>query len=498
MMGGVPGKMNPNQAGAVPMPSQQQYGANPSGNMGMMHPGPRFGGPNMPGSGMMPVGAAHGMMGPGPGMGPDMMGRQMSGVGSGSMPMQGMVRGPVMVRGPMPGQGMPVGGPVDGMSVGNQGLGMGPSGSAADGHAGGQPVGSQPMPGNTGMMTGSAQNIGNGQGMGHTMPGGHMNQQVLPPGHVGPQSITPGNQQGVPSHMGQPGMQQVTNPVMPQMGQQGMPTMGPQGLSQMIGHPGMPQVSEIQPGMAPGHMAARGMPGNQMGMQSTAVGMSGGPMGTQGIPGGLMNSNAGPSGLVSGPMNSNMGSMGANAGPMMGPGMMGGASMSGGQIIGGPNMMGSGNDGMAMSAPNIPGGPGMMQRKLPMPMGVSGNPVAGSDGRMPVDAVGGLGMMNDGTPSVGGMDLETGNGPTQSGPPALMGDSVQLDGGARQPQQQVPPVMMTPTQMQQLRAQIMAYRYLSRNQPLPDHLRLAIEGKRPYGMPGLFLSIFPNEFKQRF
>ena len=97
-------------------------------------------------------------------------------------------------------------------------------------------------------------------------------------------------------------------------------------------------------------------------------------------------------------------------------------------------------------------------------------------------------MMHDGTSTVGAMDVEAGNSLAQSGPPASMGDTMTPDGGARQ-LHQVPPVMMTPTQMQQLRAQIMAYRYLSRNQPLPDQLRLAIEGKRAYGMQWYYTSI---------
>ncbi len=36
-------------------------------------------------------------------------------------------------------------------------------------------------------------------------------------------------------------------------------------------------------------------------------------------------------------------------------------------------------------------------------------------------------------------------------------------------------------QLSQLRAQIMAYKLLSRNQPIPDNLRMAVEGKRMMG-----------------
>ena len=50
------------------------------------------------------------------------------------------------------------------------------------------------------------------------------------------------------------------------------------------------------------------------------------------------------------------------------------------------------------------------------------------------------------------------------------------------------PSPFTSPQLQQLRAQIMAYKMLARNQPLSEHIRLAVEGKRPfapmYGRPG--------------
>ena len=39
------------------------------------------------------------------------------------------------------------------------------------------------------------------------------------------------------------------------------------------------------------------------------------------------------------------------------------------------------------------------------------------------------------------------------------------------------------SQLSQLRSQIMAYKLLSRNQPIPENLRLAVEGKRMIGPP---------------
>ena len=43
--------------------------------------------------------------------------------------------------------------------------------------------------------------------------------------------------------------------------------------------------------------------------------------------------------------------------------------------------------------------------------------------------------------------------------------------------------LFTQPQLQQLRAQIMAYKNLSKGQPLPDHIKLAVEGKKPLGPP---------------
>lgn len=49
----------------------------------------------------------------------------------------------------------------------------------------------------------------------------------------------------------------------------------------------------------------------------------------------------------------------------------------------------------------------------------------------------------------------------------------------------------TGTQLHQLRAQIMAYKLLARSQPIPDNLRMAVEGKRAmtgvYGRQGGYL-----------
>lgn len=51
----------------------------------------------------------------------------------------------------------------------------------------------------------------------------------------------------------------------------------------------------------------------------------------------------------------------------------------------------------------------------------------------------------------------------------------------------------SPVQLHQLRAQIMAYKLLSRTQPIPETLRLAVEGKRhmgPYPRPGKLFRLY--------
>lgn len=40
------------------------------------------------------------------------------------------------------------------------------------------------------------------------------------------------------------------------------------------------------------------------------------------------------------------------------------------------------------------------------------------------------------------------------------------------------PTAFNPVQLSQLRAQIMAYKLLARNQPIPDAVRIALEGKQ--------------------
>uniref|UniRef100_A0A8K9Y0I6 Transcription activator BRG1 n=1 Tax=Oncorhynchus mykiss TaxID=8022 RepID=A0A8K9Y0I6_ONCMY len=74
------------------------------------------------------------------------------------------------------------------------------------------------------------------------------------------------------------------------------------------------------------------------------------------------------------------------------------------------------------------------------------------------------------------------NGPP-SGP--LQPSSNQQQNRPGGPQQRGP-TPFNQNQLHQLRAQIMAYKMLARGQPLPDHLQMAVQGKRPMGCsPGL-------------
>ncbi|CAF93049.1 unnamed protein product, partial [Tetraodon nigroviridis] len=72
--------------------------------------------------------------------------------------------------------------------------------------------------------------------------------------------------------------------------------------------------------------------------------------------------------------------------------------------------------------------------------------------------------------------------PNRSGPPAPGGPGS-VSGGTGGP------TPFNQNQLHQLRAQIMAYKMLTRSQPLPEHLQMAVQGKRP--MPGMQQQI-PN------
>lgn len=64
------------------------------------------------------------------------------------------------------------------------------------------------------------------------------------------------------------------------------------------------------------------------------------------------------------------------------------------------------------------------------------------------------------------------------------GSGTALDGsGSDSPALGRGPSPFNAAQLHQLRAQIMAYKLLARGQPLPEHLQVAVQGKRP--LPGM-------------
>ncbi|XP_061606190.1 SWI/SNF related, matrix associated, actin dependent regulator of chromatin, subfamily a, member 4a isoform X3 [Phyllopteryx taeniolatus] len=76
--------------------------------------------------------------------------------------------------------------------------------------------------------------------------------------------------------------------------------------------------------------------------------------------------------------------------------------------------------------------------------------------------------------------------PNRGGPPGPVGPGVAVGG----PGGSAGPTPFNQNQLHQLRAQIMAYKMLARSQPLPDHLQMAVQGKRP--MPGMQQQPMPN------
>uniref|UniRef100_A0A8C2AY68 SWI/SNF related, matrix associated, actin dependent regulator of chromatin, subfamily a, member 4a n=1 Tax=Cyprinus carpio TaxID=7962 RepID=A0A8C2AY68_CYPCA len=81
----------------------------------------------------------------------------------------------------------------------------------------------------------------------------------------------------------------------------------------------------------------------------------------------------------------------------------------------------------------------------------------------------------NGPPS--GPMMPAGSGAMEGGDPQVMGQQNRSIGAAGGP------TPFNQNQLHQLRAQIMAYKMLARGQALPDHLQVAVQGKRP--MPGM-------------
>ncbi|XP_025109979.1 probable global transcription activator SNF2L2 [Pomacea canaliculata] len=240
-------------------------------------------------------------------------------------------------------------------------------------------------------------------------------------------------------------------------------------------------------------------------------------------------------GMPGGPSSQGMGGMHGGMQGMPGSGTMGPGGMGIGQGMG-PGAAGSMPSNPAMGGPNITMQPGMgeapssLSSSACVGVGSTGIPVASSTGMSGTAGInshniaaggagaagtggpGGMNPMQQGRPAMGGptgqpaqmqggMPSNPGMGrpavgqmqPGVMGPPNQTVDAVQGSNQGMQgpgigpggmPQRQT---AFSPVQLHQLRAQIMAYKLLSRTQPIPETLRLAVEGKRhmgPYPRPG--------------
>ncbi|KAL4236408.1 Transcription activator BRG1 [Mactra antiquata] len=319
---------------------------------------------------------------------------------------------------------------------------------------------------------------------GHMQRSGSMHPQGMqggPPGMQVPQG-GPVGPQGMP--VGPQGMQ---GPQSMSGGPQGMPSSGPQG---MPNQQNMPTGSGSNQGM--NNMHPQGMQGGNMGpvpnMSNPAMGgpnmtAPGGPgMGRPGMPGpgmsgpnmpGYMNN---PS-MMSGSQNPNM-----QSGGSMGPGgnmpqgqhisqsmQATGSHMSGN--MGGPGPQGP-NMGNQMSRPPS-GGPDNQHMSMGQSQGSGPNP--NSDGSNYNQGMGAQGR-NVGPGPGGQISGNQMGGPMMNQMP--QGPSNQMPG-----QSPMRNSNFAPPQLHQLRAQIMAYKLLARNQPLPEQLRLSLEGKRSFQPP---------------
>lgn len=90
----------------------------------------------------------------------------------------------------------------------------------------------------------------------------------------------------------------------------------------------------------------------------------------------------------------------------------------------------------------------------------------------------------------------SGGGPTPPHmPPSQPGPMMPMEPSGPMSHQGRGPSAFSPVQLQQLRAQILAYKILGRGQPLPENLQLAIQGKR--SLPSLQQQQQPQQQPQQ-
>ncbi|XP_025830418.1 ATP-dependent helicase brm isoform X3 [Agrilus planipennis] len=467
---GPPHPPHPGHLGPSPQQSHhpQSHMSHPGGPQG--HPGPQ----NHPGA--PPV---HTMGHPGPqghpGGPPVHPGANQSHPG----PPQGHPGGPQGHPGPQNHPGGPQGHP--GVPQGHPGL---PQGHSVGPH--GHPGGPQ----------------------GHLAPQGHPG---APPGHPGPPTVQghPGGPQGHPGGpQVHPGGPQV-HPGVPQ-GHPGGPQGHPGGPQS---HPGGPQSHSSGPQGHPGGPQSHtgGPQGHPGGPQSHP----GGPHGHPGHPGVPQSHVGGPQGHPPGPQghsapqNHPGGPQGHPGAPSSHPILQGGGAQPhvqqgqtmhqphGGPPTGSqqPHMGPQGSHpGMQPNAPHgMPQGHGMqpgqpysghaMQHQPPQSQNPASSPGPGPQAPPPQPPSGPPGPMV-GQPGQGQENLS-----------ALQRaiDSMEEKGMQEDPRYSQLLSLRARTngnnatlsqiQMVQLRAQIMAYRMLARNQPIPQQMAMAVQGKRPDGSP---------------
>ncbi|KAJ8305679.1 hypothetical protein KUTeg_016224 [Tegillarca granosa] len=283
--------------------------------------------------------------------------------------------------------------------------------------------------------------------------------------------IHPQGMQGPHHSMGGPqGQRMSASPSQGMGGAHGMQS-GPQGISGMSGpqgmHGGQPQGMSGPPG--------QGMNVGQHRMGGMQQGMPGVPpqgMGSQG----MQNSSGMPGAGQS---------MGNPA--LGGPNMTAPPSMQSGASVGVPpigqppvsNMGGGPNiGGYGMNPPNMPAQTANMASAGGMP----GQGMNAPQANMPSHGMGGsAGPMGHGMTGPSG-SIPRGTG-QQMGPGGQRIDGDQNQQGQSGMGGQMPgggsrPTAFNPVQLSQLRAQIMAYKLLARNQPIPDAVRIALEGKQ--------------------
>merc|ERR1719483_775863 len=211
--------------------------------------------------------------------------------------------------------------------------------------------------------------------------------------------------------------------------------------------------------------------------------MQGGPqnMGPGSNPGMLGNQNNVPGGGMPGHNQGNMGhqhpGMGMNNAPNMPPSSMGGmpSNMGGGMSGNMPNMPESGMQNNPMG--NMPpSGPGMQMQSHGQQQSGMNSPMQnqGIGGPSPVQGMPAMPGASA-SPNLTGSQMAGGamGPPNQSVDPSTSQNTPPTPGGQGQSRQ-----TFNQAQLHQLRAQIKAYKLLSCNAPLPDSLRVAVEGKR--------------------